>query len=175
MPAPQASLTGWSRGGLALLCLLLGLSLATRLYGYFFQSQDNETVIWDEAGGPINLGRGVSLPRAAAVDRMVRVDGCATPSSIYFFKAGPYGVDASTVGSPEPVDRVVYIYDGWTIEGGVGTLGINAIYFARKVYARVMLNRKLAADDIAIKIVVPAGCNASTADVMTAFRRDLQS
>lgn len=174
MSLPQAALTGWTRGGLALLCLLLGLSLTTRVYRSFSLPDAHEAAAEDETGGPVNLGRGVVLPRAAAVDRIVPVDGCLVPPSLYFFRAGPYGMEASLVGSHAPQDRIAYVYDGWTLGDGAATVGINAIYFARRVYARVTLHKKLAADDLAMKIVIPARCNASVDDVMTALRRDVQ-
>jgi hypothetical protein len=166
-------LTGWTRGSLALLCLLLGLSLTTRIYRSVSLPDASEAAVEDAPGGPVNLGGGLLLPRAEAVDRPVPVEGCLTPPSVYFFRAGPYGVEASVVGSPAPEDRIVYIYDGWTLGDGIASVGINAIYFARRVYARVTLHKKLAADDLALKIVIPLRCEASIDDVRTALRRDI--
>lgn len=172
MPAQPASLTNWARGGLVLLCLLLVASATMRIYVYQHPFEASVTEAKTAIGTPVDLGDGILLPRADAVHHTVQLRACAAPASIDFVEAHPYGSDPSLVGAPRPGDRVFYVYHGWNLGSRFATTGLNVIYFARRAYARLALQKNPAADNLAIKIIVPAGCDASSDDVLTALRRE---
>jgi hypothetical protein len=163
MPAQPASLTPWARSGLALLCLLLAVSVGVRIYVYQQQSESGKAV-GEAAGAPVDLGAGVLLPRSVAQHRSVQVNSCRAPASIDFVQASPYGSDPSLVGAPRP-----------NLGSRFATASLNAIYFTRRAYARLAMRKNPATDDMAVKVIVPADCDASPNDVLTALRREARS
>ena len=175
MPSPHASLISWTRGGLAVLCILLAASVTMRISVYLYQSGGGGAVTWEPNSGPVDLGEGTLLPRADAVHRTVMVGTCLAPASINFVGAGFYASDPSLVGAPGPEDRVFYIYRGWRLGRRFVSVRLNAIYFVHRVYARLVMHKNLATDDLAVKVIVPASCDASLNDVMAALRWDVRS
>jgi hypothetical protein len=173
MPAQPAGLTIWARSGLVLLCLLLAASVAVRIYAHRQQSEGGAAG-WEALGAPVDLGEGILLPRTATQALTMRVQACTAPVSINFFQAGPYEQDPSLLGRPRPDDRVFYVYRGWKLEGWLATVSLNAIYYARHAYARLTMSKRPAWDDMAGKIIVPAGCDASLGDVMAVLRQDVR-
>ncbi len=174
MAAEPANLTLWARSGLILLCILLSASVAMRIYAYRQQSESG-TVVRNDTDVPADLGDGVLLPRSAAQHRTVQVATCSTPASIYFVMVSPYGADPSLVGAPRPDDRVFYVYRGWNLGRRYATISMNAIYFARRAYYRLTTQNALTTDELAVKIIVPAGCDTSSEDVLTALRLEVRS
>jgi len=175
MRAESPNLIASARGCLVLLSLLLGASLAIRAYAHA-QSADSGGIAAPGASfPPIDLGAGAALPRASAGRHRVVAGSCARPALVTFVWAGPYGSDPSLVDAPDPDDRVSYIYRGWNLGHRFATVGLNAIYFIRLAQARLSTGRSPAADDIAVKIVVPAGCDAAPDDVLAAFRKQVSS
>ncbi|MCJ2021745.1 hypothetical protein MKK84_30765 [Methylobacterium sp. E-065] len=173
MRAETPSLTAPARGCLVLLSLLLGASLAVRAYAHA-QAADPSGIAAPGAGfPPIDLGAGTSLPRASAGRHRVAAGSCARAALVTFVWVGPYGSDPSLVDTPDPEDQVSYIYRGWNLGHRSATVSLNAIYFMRLAQARLSTGRSPAADDIAVKIVVPAGCDATPDDVLAAFRKQV--
>lgn len=162
-----------ARVGLAVLCLLLAASVAMRLYAREHLSRADDNEAREASGGTVDIGVGVSLPRAATQNRAIMLDSCPIPVSIYFIVANPYQSDPSHVGTVRPKDHVSYVYRGWKLENRFATVSFNAIYFARRAYARLTMQKEPAFDDLAVKIVVPAECNTSSDDVMAALRRNV--
>ncbi|MCJ2072333.1 hypothetical protein MKK75_26675 [Methylobacterium sp. J-030] len=105
----------------------------------------------------------------------VPVDACPSPALVSFVRAGPYGSDPALVDAPHPDDRIAYVWRGWHLGHRFATVGLNVIYFARLAEARLTTGRNPAADDVAVRIVVPAGCDAAPDDVLVAFRRQVAS
>ncbi|MCJ2123138.1 hypothetical protein [Methylobacterium sp. J-077] len=174
MPAQPANLTPWARSGLALLCLLMAVSVGVRIYAYRQQSVSG-TAVREAAGAPVDLGKGVLLPRSVAQHRSVQVSSCREPASVEFVQASPYGSDPSLLGVPRPNDHVFYVYRGWNLGSRFATASLNAIYFTRRAYARLAMQKLPATDDMAVKIIVPADCDASPDDVLAALRREARS
>ena len=169
MPTQPANLTPWVRSGLAALCILLAVSVSVRSYAYWQRLADGAPA-WEASGQPVDLGGGATLPRAAAAPFTIRVAPCASPVAVDFLRASPYEPDPSLVGRPQPGDRVFYVYRGRDLGTRFVTIRLNAIYLARLAYARLTGQDVPAADDLALKIIVPAGCEAS-ADHVTAVLR----
>ncbi|MCJ2064562.1 hypothetical protein MKK63_17835 [Methylobacterium sp. J-088] len=175
MRAESPSLIPSARGCLVLLSLLLGASLAVRAYAHA-QAADSGGIAAPGASVPsVDLGAGASLPRASAGRHHVVAGSCARAALVTFVWVGPYGSDPSLVDTPDPEDRVSYIYRGWNLGHRFATVSLNAIYFIRLAQARLSTGRNPAADDIAVKIVVPAGCDATPDTVLVAFRKQVSS
>ena len=173
MRAEPPILTAPARGCLILLSLLLAASLAIRIHAYAGPSEPAGAPARAVVLPPIDLGAGVSLPRALAGQYRVPAGACPSPALVTFVWAGPYGSDPSLVDAPHPGDRIAYVWRGWNLRHRFATIGLNGIYFARLAQARLTTGRNPAADDIAVKIVVPAGCDAAPEDVLAAFRRQV--
>lgn len=165
-------MTKGARAGLALLCLLVVTSAAMRVcvYGYAANAMGRE-----EAGRPADLGDGVLLPRADARHLAVPIAACSASASVDFVLVGPYDRDPSLVGTLGPQDHVSYVYRGWNLGDRFVTLSLNAIYFVRRAYARLAMQKNPANDELAVKIIVPSGCAASPEDVMAVLRRAVGS
>lgn len=174
MPAQPANLTPWAHGGLALMCLLLVASVTGRVYAYRHLSEGDGLEAWDVSGAPVDLGGGVLLPRSAARHHVVTLAFCPAPASVDFVAASPYGSDPSLVGAPHPDDHVFYVYRGWNLGSRAAAIGLNALYFARRAYARLAMQKVSATDDLAVKIIVPAGCDVGPDTVMSVLRSTLQ-
>lgn len=172
MPAQPANLTPWARSGLALLCILLAVSVGVRIYAY--RKSESVTAVWEAADTPVDLGEGVLLSRSVALQRSVQVGLCRTPVSVDFVPASPYGPDPSLVGAPQPNDHVFYVYRGRNLGNLAAATSLNVIYFARRAYARLAMQKNPAADDLAVKIIIPAGCDVSADKVMIVLRSNLR-
>lgn len=169
MPDQPTGLTPWGRSGLVILCLLLAASVAMRVYIYRQQSEGSP-LVREAISATADLGNGVLLPRSVVQHRTVPVGSCPTPVSIDFVLVSPYGPDPSLVGAPRPDDRVFYVYRGWNLGSSFATATLNAIYFARRLFARLSLQQVPAFDEFAVKIIVPAGCDVPLDEVMTTLR-----
>lgn len=166
-------LTAPARNGVALLCLLLGASITLRVYAYAPPVAADRLAAVAAGPPPIDLGAGALLPRASAGRHDVPVDVCTRPAVVTFIWVGPYGADPSLADAPDPEDRIAYVYRGWNLGHRFATIGLNAIYFARLAYARLTTGRNPSFDEVAVRIVVPAQCDAAPEDVLAAFRRQL--
>lgn len=171
MRAASPPLIASAQGCLVLLSILLSASLAIRTYAYARPADPGELTSPGAALPPIDLGADVSLSRARAGRHHVVAGSCPSPALVTFVWVGPYGPDPSLEDAPHPDDRVFYIYRGWNLGRRFATIGLNAIYFVGKAYARLSTGRNPLAHDLAVKIVVPAGCDASPDDVLAIFRR----
>ncbi|MGU3326100.1 hypothetical protein ACLBXB_04105 [Methylobacterium mesophilicum] len=172
MPTQPASLTPWVRSGLTILCILLAVSVGARIYVY--RQSQSVTAVWEAAGAPVDLGEGALLPRSVALHRSVQVGSCGEPASVDFVQASPYGPDPSLVGAPRPNDHVSFVYRGWNLGNLAAAPSLNAIYFARRAYARLTMQKNPAADDLAVKIIIPAGCDIPAEKIMSILRSNLQ-
>ncbi|MEL6061788.1 MULTISPECIES: hypothetical protein [unclassified Methylobacterium] len=173
MRAASPTLNGSARGCVVLLSLVLGASLAVRAYAYARPVDPGGMTLRDGALPPIDLGAGTVLPRASAGRHHVVAGACPRAALVTFVSVGPYGPDPARQDAPHPADRIAYIYHGWNLGGRFGTIGLNAIYFASKAQARFSTGRNPTTDDLAVKIVVPAGCDASPEDVLATFRKQV--
>lgn len=171
MSAEPPILIAPARGCLILLSLLLASSLAIRLHAYAGPSEPGGVPARAVALPPIDLGGGASLPRALAGRYRVPVGACPSPALVTFVWAGPYGSDPSLADAARPGDRIAYVWRGWNLGHRFATIGLNGIYFARLAKARLTTGRNPAADDVAVRIVVPAACDAAPDDVLAVFRR----
>ncbi|MCJ2074048.1 hypothetical protein MKK75_35550 [Methylobacterium sp. J-030] len=143
-----------------------------RVYVYRHAS---DAVGWQASGRPADLGDGYLLPRADARHLTIPIAPCPAWASVDFVPVSPYGHDPSLAGTPGSDDHVAYVYHGWNLGSRFITISLNGIYFARLAYARLSMQKNPAADDLAVKIIVPAGCDASPEDVMAVLRRAARS
>lgn len=153
-----------------ILLLLLIAAMAFRGFLYWQRSDTHGLVAWEPEGGPVDLGAGRSLPRAQALTTALNAASCPSPISVEFVPASPYDADPSSVGSPKPGDSVAYVYRGWTFGERLGPLELNAAFFARRAYSLLTMTKHPAIDDLAVKIIVPAGCPTAAEEVMEALR-----
>lgn len=175
MRAASPTVTAPARGCLVLLSLLLGASLALRAYAYARPASASAMALPDGAPPPVNLGAGTYLPRPSAGRHRVVVGSCARAALVTFVWVGPYGPDPSLEDRPDPEDRVFYLYHGWNLGHRFATVGLNAIYFGSKAYARLSTGRNPVTHERAVRIVVPAGCDAAPDDVLAIFRKQVTS
>ncbi|MCJ2087675.1 hypothetical protein MKK88_17040 [Methylobacterium sp. E-005] len=173
MRAEPPILTAPAWGCLILLSLLLGASLAIRLQAYAGPSEAGGMPAREVALPPIDLGAGVMLPRALAGRYRAPLGTCSSPALVTFVDAGPYGSDPSLMDAPHPGDRITYIWRGWNLGRRFATVGLNVIYFTQRAWARLTTGRNPTSDDVAVKIVVPAGCDVSPDVVLAAFRKQM--
>lgn len=160
-----------ARGGLFMLCLLIAASISMRMNIYLEGSKVEDMRSWEASGAHVDLGRGVLMPRVAARPLALRARFCPTLIAINFIAVSPYEADPTPIGAPQLGDHVFYFYHGVKLDGRFITVGLNVIYFTRRAYARLTMRRNTAADDLAVKVIVPASCDTSPEDVMTALRR----
>ncbi|MCJ2055248.1 hypothetical protein MKL09_01630 [Methylobacterium sp. J-048] len=168
MPGHATRLRQADRAGFAALCLLLALSVAMRVQAY------GKGVTAPEPGveaAAVNLGAGVVLPRAEAGRRAVWTGACPLPVTADFVEPSPHGTDTSLAAPRDPNDRVVYVYRGWTLEGPRAAMQLSVLYFMRRAGAVLGLNGAATPHELAVKLVVPAGCDASPDEAMAALRR----
>ncbi|WP_342107804.1 hypothetical protein [Methylobacterium sp. SI9] len=171
--SPTLNVSAWNC--LVLLGLLLGASLAIRAYAYARPADPSAMTAPETALPPIDLGAGVSLPRARVGRYRVAAGSCSGAAHVTFVSVGPYGPDPSLEDAPHPGDRVSYTYRGWNLGRRYATIGLNAIYFASKAYARLSTGRNPTVHDLAVKIAIPAGCDASPDAVLATFRTQVGS
>ncbi|WP_143012374.1 hypothetical protein [Methylobacterium phyllostachyos] len=91
-----------------------------------------------------------------------------------FVETGPYRSNPALSAASQPENRVFYVYRGWNLGYRFATVGLNAIHFTRRAYARLTTGRDPAGNEMAVEITVPAGCEASADDVLAAFRRQIE-
>jgi hypothetical protein len=156
------------RTALAVLCLLLVLSAAMRVYAY-----RNAAVGWEPGGevAAVDLGEGVFLSRAEALHRAIWISACTRPVVADFVDPSPHGTDVSLVAPRDPNDRVVYVYRGWTLEGPRAAMELSVLHFARRAGAVLRMSAASARSELAVKLVMPAGCAMTPDDAMAALRR----
>ncbi|MCJ2135905.1 hypothetical protein MKK69_17910 [Methylobacterium sp. J-026] len=155
---------------LTLLCVLLGASIAVRAYAYGHAPETGGPLAPAATRPPVDLGAGALVPHAVAGRHPVPVGTCPRPAVVTLVWVGPYGSDPELGDAPEPGDRIFYVYRGWNLGRRFATVGLNAIYFTRRAYARLTTGRNPAAEALALRIRVPADCAASPEDVLAAFR-----
>ena len=151
------------RAALAILCLILAFSVSMRIYTHTEASR-----VTDQASDAIDLGAGIFLPRAKAVGRKVQVGSCNTPATIYFVPPSLYGVGPS-LNAPNPKDRVFYAYRGYMLGGQFASMELSMVYVARLASSLMRTSEQSGFDDLAAKIIVAAGCDATPVDVISAF------
>ncbi|SFL26123.1 hypothetical protein [Methylobacterium pseudosasicola] len=166
MPARATRLINADRAGLAALCLLLAFSVSVRV-----QTYGNPAPPEPADAAMVDLGEGVVLPRAEAVRRMVWTAACPLPVTADFVEPSPHGADTSLAAPRDPSDRVAYVYRGWTLEGPRAAMQLSVLYVQRRAGAVLGLNGVATRHELAVKLVVPAGCGASPEEAMAALRR----
>lgn len=170
MSSRSKSLRSADRIGLAALCLLLALSVSVRLHTYAAGGTASGGV-----GGAIDLGDGVSLPRDRAARRLVWTGTCAAPVTVDFVEPSPHGNDTSLAVTADPRDQVFYVYAGWTFGDRHAAMKLSMLYVLRQAIAIVRIDAPGTRGERAVKLVVPAGCQATPDDVMDALRRDVRA
>ena len=168
------SLMPWARSSIAILCLLLAASVLNRIHAYRIQPEGGGVVAWETPSGFIDLGEGILLPRDVARHMILPIEACSSSVSVIFVQVSPYEPDPSFFGRPRPGDRVFYVYRGWHLGNRFINISLNAIYFARRAYARWKMQKIPATEDFALKFIVPASCNASPEEVTAVLRTTLQ-
>lgn len=168
------SLTPWARSCIAILCLLLAASILNRIHTYRIQPESGGVVAWETPSDFIDLGEGILLPRDVARHMILPIEACSSSVSVFFVQVSPYEPDPSLLGRPRPGDRVFYVYRSWHLGKLFINISLNAIYFARRAYARWKMQKILATEDFALKFIVPASCNASTEEVAAVLQTTVQ-
>ena len=123
-------------------------------------------------GRHVDLGEGVFLPRAEVGGRTVSVPSCNDPTTVYLVSPSPHGVGASLDAPPNPDDRILYAYRGRTSGGRFGSTEVSVAHFARRALGVLRLPGGAEVEDLAVKMIVPAGCDASPEGIMAALRQD---
>lgn len=154
------------RAALLALCLLIVGSVALKVEAY--QGGPEPSPSNDRA---VDLGQGVTVPRSGAARRGVRVGACLDPVTADFVDPSPHGEDASLAAPPAPGDRVVYVYRRWTLGGRLATAELGALHFARRALGVLRMGGDAARREMAVKLTIPAGCDASPEDAMAALRQ----
>lgn len=167
-PTARPELT--DRAGLAALCLLLALSVAVRVHAY--RNDGPAAAVEAEV---IDLGAGVHLPRTGAVRRMIWTGACSRPVIADFVEASPHGRDASLSVADDPDDRVAYLYRGRVLEGRHAAMSLSLLHFVRRAGAVMMVGGAVARDELAVKLTVPASCDAPLHEVVSALLQDVRS
>lgn len=170
MPDLSARLRTADRTALTVLCLLLVISVTARIYAYK-AAPGSELAALSDA---VDLGDGLYLSRRDAVRHSVQIASCAAPVTVDFVEPSPHGSDTSLALPPDPNDRVFYVYRGHTLDGPRAAMKLNALYFLRRAGAVLRISGSGARDQLAVKVIVPAGCGATAEDAMAALRQDVQ-
>lgn len=170
MPHSATRLRTADRACLGALCLLLALAVSIRVYASRDGTVGSEPI--GEAAA-INLGEGVVVTRADAVRQEIRTSTCLRPVVADFVDPSPHGTDVSLVAPPNPNDRVVYVYRGWTLEGARAAMKLSVLHYMHRAAAVLHLSPASVRSELAVKLVVPAGCDASPDAVMTALRQGM--
>lgn len=168
MPGRASRLTRADRAGLGALCLLLALSVSMRVQAYGTGPAAPEPAT---AVAAVDLGAGVVLTRAEAVRRVVWTAACPRPVVADFVEPSPHGTDTSLAAPRDPNDRVVYVYRGWTLDGPRAAMALGVLHVVRRAGAVLGANGAATRHELAVKLVVPAGCNTAPEAVMAALRR----
>lgn len=168
MPGRASRLTRADRAGLGALCLLLALSVSMRVQAYGTGPAAPEPAA---AVAAVDLGAGVVLTRAEAVRRVVWTAACPRPVVADFVEPSPHGTDTSLAAPRDPNDRVVYVYRGWTLDGPRAAMALGVLHFVHRAGAVLRMRSASARNALAVKLVVPAGCDTTPEAVMAALRR----
>lgn len=169
MTGPAARPRATDRAGLAALCLLLVLSVAVRVQAYRTDGQAPAT-----EAEVIDLGDGLHLSRASALRRSIWVGACSRPAVADFVEASPHGRDASLTAADDPGDRVAYLYRGRVLEGHRAAMTLSLLHFIRRAGAVIKVGEPAARDELAVKLTVPANCEAPFDEVVSALRQDVR-
>jgi hypothetical protein len=159
---------------LAALCVLFTAANAARLYAYEGAGTGPALAARESPAPSIDLGAGVLLAHAASWPRAVSGDSPQEQDSIDLVPIGPSAADPATAGNLQPADRVAFLYRGWTLDGRFAAVGLNALYVARWAYARLTSQTKPAIHERAVRIIVPAHCDASADAVIAALRQQVE-
>lgn len=174
MRAESPELMPWARSSIAILCLLLAASVLSRIHTYRIQPEGGGVVAWEAPSGFVDLGDGILLPRDVAQPMILPIESCSSSASVYFAQVSPYEPDPSLLGRPRPGDRVFYVYRGWHLGNRFINISLNSIYFSRRAYARLKMQKIPTTEDFALKFIVPSSCKASPEAVMAVLRTTLQ-
>lgn len=166
MPDGTARLSTVNRAALAALCLVLAGAVGTRVYLHGQIPGADGRTAYD---GPVDLG-GVLLPRSKATSRAVWIRSCDAPAAVDFVPPASPGGDA-----PSDADgRTSYVYRGRLLDGHLAPLGLNTLHYLHRALGLVRIAGRTSPDELAVKVVVPAGCGASVEDVVAALRREVR-
>lgn len=169
MSSPAACVRMIDRVGLTVLSLLLLLSVAARIHAY--RNDDAGSAVEAQS---VDLGEGLHLSRARAVRRVLWIDRCAQPATADFVEASPHGRDASLAVPDNPGDRVAYVYRGQVLDGPRAAMMLSLFHFLGRAEALFDLNAPVARDELAVKLIVPASCDAPLGEVADALRQDVR-
>ncbi|MCJ2122855.1 hypothetical protein [Methylobacterium sp. J-077] len=148
--------------------MLLALSVSMRVQAYGIGAAAPAP---GAEAASVDLGAGVVMIRAEAVRREIWTAACLRPVIADFVEPSPHGTDTSLAAPRDPNDRVVYVYRGWTLEGPRAAMALSVLHFAHRASAVLRMRAASARSDLAVKLVVPAGCDASPEAAMAALRR----
>ncbi len=160
------------RLALTALCLLLALSVATRMLPHGVTTAVAGAA--DQVAA-VDFGEGIVLPRNAFEPRFVLRGPCRTPIPVEFVEPSPHGVDASLAGPQNAGDRTFYAYRGWILGGRYATTALAIRHFLWRGASVLRLNGTAGRDRLAVKLIMPAGCEIAPEDVMTTLRREIQT
>jgi hypothetical protein len=160
---------------LAALCVLFAAASAARLDAYAGAATGTGSAVRELPAHSVDLGAGVMVARSASWPRAVPVGPCREPTLVDLVPVGPSAADPATAGDLRPSERITFLYRGWTLDGRFAAVGLNALYVARWAYARLTRQMKPATHEWAVKILVPASCDASTDAVIAALRQQVQA
>ena len=166
-------LRGWGkRLAVAALCVLLALSVATRLL-----THDSATTEPSPADGAraVDLGEGIILTGAATAPRDVLIGACWTPIPVEFVEPSPHGTDTSVAGPTNAEDRVFYAFHGWVFGGRFAGLELIIRHLIWRSVSILSLDGVGGRDTLAVKLTMPAGCAADPEVAMTALRREARA
>ena len=165
-----ARLNSDDRAVLAVLCLILATSVSIRVY-----SHREASGAVDPKSYAVDLGAGVFFPRAKAVGQRLHLRSCNTPATIYFVSPLLYGFGPSLNAAPNPNDRVFYAYRGNMLVGRFASMELSMVYVARLASNLMRTSGQSGVNELAVKIIVPAGCDATPVDIISALREQAQS
>ena len=159
------------RSALAALCLLLVLSVAIHLLPQ--DGATTEPATADKAR-PVDLGDGIVLNRSATGPRDVLIGACWTPIPVEYVEPSPHGADTSLAGSKNAADRVFYAYHGWVFGGRFAATELILRHLIWRSVSMLHLDGVGGRDTLAVKLTMPAGCQASPEEAMVALRHDVR-
>lgn len=169
MSDAPARLKSLDRAALAVLCLILATSVSMRVY-----THRQASGAADQTSDAVDLGAGVFLPRVKAVAQRIRVKSCNTPATIYFVPPSLYGVGPSLNAAPNSSDQIFYAYRGNMLGGRFASMELSMVYVARLASNLMRTSGQSGVDDLAVKIIVATGCDATLDDVRSALEGQSQ-
>lgn len=159
------------RVALGALCLLLVLSLATRVF------LGGDALTGSAAAGragAVDLGGGVVLSRTATAPRDVLIGACWTPIPVEYVDPSPHGADTSLASPENAGDRVFYAYHGWVFSGRFAATELAFRHLIWRGASILRLDGIGGRDTLAVKLTMPAGCAADPEVAMVALRREVR-